>query len=53
MVNVCTCCRGNQTNTKLKPSAPQVDECLDVNIEDVLNGDDAAEIMIERIATQY
>jgi len=52
MVNVYTCVRGNKTSTKYWLVPPTVEEYLDVDMDDMYDGDDADELMIERLQTQ-
>ena len=52
MVNCYTCVRGNKTSAKYHIPAPSIEDYLDVTMDDAYDGDDADELMIERLETQ-
>ena len=52
MVNCYTCVRGNKTSTKYCIPTPTIDNYLDVTMDNAYDGDDADELMIERLETQ-
>ena len=52
MVNCYTCVRGNKTSTKYRIPTSTIDNYLDVTMDDAYDGDDADELMIERLETK-
>ena len=53
MVNCYTCLRGNKTSVKYHIPAPSIEDYLDVTMDDAYDGDNADELMIERLETQF
>ena len=52
MVNCYTCVRGNKTSTKYRIPTPTIEHYLNVTMDNEYNGDDADELMIERLERQ-
>ena len=52
MVNCYTCVRENKTSTKNRILTPMIENYLDVKMDNVYKGDDADELIIERLETQ-
>ena len=51
MVNCYTCVRGNKTSTKYCILMLMIENYLDVTMDDVYDGNDADELIIERLET--
>ena len=52
MVKFYTCVRGNKTSTKYCIPTPTIENYLDITMDYAYDGDDADELMIERLETQ-
>ena len=52
MVDCYTCVRGNKTSTKYRILTPTIENYINVTMDDAYDGDDADELMIERLETQ-